>query len=143
MGEHRLEQSLRAPVLQSGVTCTPLNAPARVSSEGGGPAAPSPGQAPAVSYRLVKFDSSTGGQLGDTPGRFMLSGESAQASTDLFQTASLAKPAHKKVSMPFGHQPLCASARVSNYDFTIHVFGSQPVVKSWPVFRSNKMHGYS
>lgn len=95
MGEHRLKKRMPAPFLQSGVTCTPLNAPARVSSEGGGP---TPGQAPAVSYRLVKFDSSTGGELGDTPGRFMLSGESAQASTDLFQTASLAKP--KKVSIP-------------------------------------------
>lgn len=81
---------------RSGVTCTPLNPVGRVSSDGGGQAPPPPGQAPAVSYRLVKFDSSTGGQLGDTPGRFMLSGESAQASTDLFQTASLAKPAHKK-----------------------------------------------
>lgn len=70
----------------------------RVSLEAGGQGLAAPGQAPAVSYRLVKFDSSAGGQLGDNPGRFMLSGESAQASTNLFQTASLAKPAHKKVS---------------------------------------------
>ena len=80
--------------MQCGVTSTPINPIERVSIEGSqGP----PGQAPAVSYRLVKFDSSSG-QPGDTPGRFMLSGESATASTNLFQTASLAKS--KKVSLP-------------------------------------------
>lgn len=84
-------------MFQSGVTSTPLNVVDRVSLEAGGQGLAAPGQAPAVSYRLVKFDSSSGGQLGDNPGRFMLSGESAQASTNLFQTASLAKPAHKKV----------------------------------------------
>ncbi len=62
----------------------------------GGPGPVMPGQAPAVSYRLVKFDSSSSGVPGDNPGRFMLSGESATASTNLFQTASLAKS--KKVA---------------------------------------------
>ena len=85
--------------MQSGVTSTPLNVVGRASLENGGQGPTTPGQAPAVSYRLVKFDSSSGGQLGDNPGRFMLSGESAQASTELFQTANLAKPAHKKVSV--------------------------------------------
>jgi len=81
--------------VQSGVTSTPINPIDRVSMEGGaGPVVP--GQAPAVSYRLVKFDSSATGVPGDTPGRFMLSGESATASTNLFQTASLAKS--KKVA---------------------------------------------
>ena len=81
--------------MQSGVTSTPINPIDRVSMEGGaGPVVP--GQAPAVSYRLVKFDSSATGVPGDTPGRFMLSGESATASTNLFQTASLAKS--KKVA---------------------------------------------
>lgn len=86
--------------MQSGVTSTPLNPVDRVSTEGAGQGPSTPGQAPAVSYRLVKFDSNSGGQLGDNPGRFMLSGESAQASTNLFQTASLAKPGYKKVSLP-------------------------------------------
>ena len=92
-----LADSVVGVCVQSGVTSTPLNVVDRVSLEHGGQGPSTPGQAPAVSYRLVKFDSSTGGQLGDNPGRFMLSGESAQASTELFQTASLAKP--KKVSM--------------------------------------------
>ena len=67
-----------------------------------------PGQAPAVSYRLVKFDSSATCIPGDTPGRFMLSGESATASTNLFQTASLAKS--KKVATALTaamHRPPC------------------------------------
>jgi len=81
--------------VQSGVTSTPINPVDRVSMEGG-PGPVIPGQAPAVSYRLVKFDSSSSGMPGDTPGRFMLSGESATASTNLFQTASLAKS--KKVA---------------------------------------------
>ena len=93
-----LEDNVVGILLQSGVTSTPLNVVDRVSMEAKGP--PAPGQAPAVSYRLVKFDSSSAGQLGDNPGRFMLSGESAQGSTSLFQTANLAKPAPKKVSMP-------------------------------------------
>ena len=93
--------------VQSGVTSTPLNIVDRVSLEHGGQGPSTPGQAPAVSYRLVKFDSSSGGQLGDNPGRFMLSGESAQASTDFFQTANLAKPAHRKVSMT----TLCSHGR--------------------------------
>lgn len=81
--------------MQSGVTSTPINPIDRVSMEGG-PGPVVPGQAPAVSYRLVKFDSSSSGMPGDNPGRFMLSGESATASTNLFQTASLAKS--KKVA---------------------------------------------
>ncbi len=76
----------------------PINPIERVSMEGGIQGTVE-GQVPAVSYRLVKFDSSTGGPPGDTPGRFMLSGESAMASTNLFQTASLAK--NKKVSPLF------------------------------------------
>ena len=74
----------------------------------GGAGSVVPGQAPAVSYRLVKFDSSGTGMPGDTPGRFMLSGESATASTNLFQTASLAKS--KKVATASAaalHRALC------------------------------------
>ncbi|DBA81613.1 hypothetical protein WJX77_010729 [Trebouxia sp. C0004] len=88
---------------RSGVTSTPINPVDRVSMEGG-PGPVVPGQAPAVSYRLVKFDSSSPGMPGDTPGRFMLSGESATASTNLFQTASLAKS--KK------HLPKRAASRI-------------------------------
>ena len=75
--------------MQSGVTSTPINPVDRVSMEGtlGQPAA---GQAPAVSYRLVKFDSGAS-QPGENPGRFMLSGDSAQTATNLFQTTALAK----------------------------------------------------
>ncbi len=68
-----------------------------------------PGQAPAVSYRLVKFDSSSTGKSGDTPGRFMLSGESATASTNLFQTASLAKS--KKVATASTTELHCAACK--------------------------------
>ncbi|KAA6426844.1 MAG: adenylate guanylate cyclase [Trebouxia sp. A1-2] len=88
---------------RSGVTSTPINPIDRVSMEGG-PGPVVPGQAPAVSYRLVKFDSSSSGMPGDNPGRFMLSGESATASTNLFQTASLAKS--KK------HLPKRAASRI-------------------------------
>ena len=73
------------------MTSTPINLVDRVSMDGKQGAT-----APAVSYRLVKFDSSSTGVPGDNPGRFMLSGESATASTNLFQTASLSKA--KKVT---------------------------------------------
>ena len=90
------------------MTSTPINPIDRVSMEGGsGPVVP--GQAPAVSYRLVKFDSSGTGIPGDTPGRFMLSGESATASTNLFQTASLAKS--KKVATASTAALHCAPCR--------------------------------
>ena len=108
--------------LQSGVTSTPLNAVDRVSMEGSGQGPSTPGQAPAVSYRLVKFDSSSGGQLGDTPGRFMLSGESATASTNLFQTASLAKPANKKVCPKICFLPCFACYRLPPH---LDAFGNQ------------------
>lgn len=90
------------PPKRSGVTSTPINPIDRVSMEGtlGQPA---PGQAPAVSYRLVKFDSGAG-QPGENPGRFMLSGDSAQTATNLFQTTTMAKS--KK------HLPKRAASRI-------------------------------
>ena len=71
--------------VQSGVTSTPLNPQGRVSVEG---TAGTIAQPPGVSYRLVKFDSSSGSNM-DTPGRFMLSGESVTQATPLFKPAEV------------------------------------------------------
>ena len=74
--------------VQSGVTSTPLNPLGRVSLEGNGSSALAMGQAPGVSYRLVKFDSSSSNSL-ENPSRFMLSGESVMQATPLFKPADL------------------------------------------------------
>lgn len=74
--------------VQSGVTSTPLNPAGRVSLEGAGATGMCIGQAPGVSYRLVKFDSTSSNSL-ENPSRFMLSGESVMQATPLFKPAEV------------------------------------------------------